>query len=77
MSGAAPPVIVIVAVFLILVLSQRTLSRGCDYRCGRCGHRFAPSSVAAALAPHRLGGLKLLRCPQCGATTWASAVQKD
>jgi DNA-directed RNA polymerase subunit RPC12/RpoP len=69
-------VIVVVVVFCALMLFQQSLSKGFDYRCDSCGHRFSPSLVAAALAPHRFGGLKLLRCPNCGTLMWASAVPK-
>jgi len=75
-STALVPVIVVIVVFCALVLFQQNMSKRFDYECGRCGHRFSPTSVAAALAPHRFGGLKLLRCPDCGALTWASAVPK-
>jgi hypothetical protein len=69
-------VVVVVVVFLGTVLVQKNLSKRFDYECGRCGHRFSPSPLAAALAPHRFGGSKLLRCPDCGGFTWASAVPK-
>lgn len=74
--SAAAPVIVVVVVFLLVAWGQRTLSQGVDYQCGSCGYVFNPSPAAAALAPHRFGGFKLLRCPDCGALTWASAVPK-
>jgi len=74
--SAITPVIIVVVVFLVMAFAQRSLSKGFDYQCGSCGYRFSPSPVAAALAPHRFGGLKLLRCPSCGALTWASAVPK-
>lgn len=77
MSNALTPVAVVLVVFAALVLFQQKLSKGLDYECSRCGHRFSPSAVVAALAPHRFGGLKLLRCPSCGAVTWASAVSKS
>lgn len=58
-SSALAPVIVVVVVCFALVLFQRNLSKGFDYQCGDCGHRFSPSPWAAALAPHRFGGLPL------------------
>ncbi|HUJ54867.1 MAG TPA: zinc ribbon domain-containing protein [Gaiellaceae bacterium] len=77
MPSVVTPVLVVVAVLVLTTLWQRRLSQGYDYQCGRCGHRFSPSPLAAALAPHRFGGLKLLKCPECGAFTWASVVPKE
>lgn len=74
MTNAVAPVVVVALVFVALVVLQQNMSKGLDYECRACGHRFCPSAVAAALAPHRFGGLKLLRCPHCGALTWASTV---
>jgi len=74
--SAITPVVIVIVVFLVMAWGQRSLSKGFDYQCGSCGHTFSPSPAAAAIAPHRLGGFKLLRCPSCGAITWASAVPK-
>ena len=52
-STALAPVIVVVVVFVAVTLFQFKLSKGFDYECGNCGHRFSPSPLAAALAPHR------------------------
>ena len=70
------PVVVVAVVFVAVLFFQWNLSKGIDYECDNCQHRFSPSPLVAAVAPHRFGGLKLLRCPNCGATTWASAVPK-
>jgi DNA-directed RNA polymerase subunit RPC12/RpoP len=77
MSSSLTPLIVIPVILLVTVFGQSQLSKRFDYQCANCGMRFSPSPLAAALAPHRFGGLKLLRCPSCGRTTWASAVPKQ
>jgi DNA-directed RNA polymerase subunit RPC12/RpoP len=77
MPSSLTPLIAIPAILLLTVLFQSQLSKNFDYQCANCGTRFSPSALAAALAPHRFGGLKLLRCPNCGQTTWASAVRKQ
>jgi DNA-directed RNA polymerase subunit RPC12/RpoP len=77
MSGHLTPLIVVPVVIVLGTLWQRQLSKNFDYQCAKCGARFSPSAVAAALAPHRFGGLKLLRCPSCGRTSWAAAVPKQ
>jgi len=69
------PVILPIAVLLVVALTQWKLSKSFDYQCGACGHSFSPSPIAA-VAPHRFGGVKLLRCPSCGSITWASAAPK-
>jgi DNA-directed RNA polymerase subunit RPC12/RpoP len=77
MSGSVSPLIVIPVVIVLGALFQRQLSKNFDYQCASCGARFSPSALAASVAPHRFGGLKLLRCPSCGKITWASAVPKQ
>jgi len=77
MSGSLTPLVVIPIVLVLGVLFQSQLSKNFDYECGNCGTRFSPSAVAAALAPHRFGGFKLLRCPNCGKITWAAAARKQ
>lgn len=77
MSGSLAPFIVIPLALILGALWQTQLSKKFDYQCANCGQRFSPSALAAAAAPHRFGGLKLLRCPSCGRTTWAAAVPKQ
>ncbi len=45
------------------------------YECPSCGHQFEISMRTALLTPH-MWDKKLLRCPSCGKTSWASAVIK-
>jgi hypothetical protein len=70
------PLIVIPIVLVVVVLGQTMLIRNFDYQCGSYGTRFTPSPLMAALAPHRFGGLKLLKCPSCRKVSWCSAVRK-
>jgi DNA-directed RNA polymerase subunit RPC12/RpoP len=77
MPHSLAPFIVIPVVLILAVSWQTYLSKNFDYQCGSCGERFTPSVLAAAVAPHRFGGRKLLRCPSCGKVTWASAVPKE
>jgi ferredoxin len=56
-------------------LYQRFL--GYDYRCNSCGTCFSISPAAAMVLPHRLGGVKLTRCPQCQALRWATPVGRS
>ena len=48
-----------------------------DWRCGNCGHTFSLSPLTAAVMPHRFGGQKLARCPDCGVRSWVSPVPKQ
>ena len=76
MSSSLAPLIVIPVVLFLGALWQTQLSKNFDYQCANCGERFSPPALAAAAAPHRFGGLKLLRCPSCGRTTWTAAAPK-
>ena len=47
------------------------------YRCASCRHEFEISVSRDLISPHLPfagGGQKRLRCPLCGAVTWASMV---
>lgn len=57
--------------------AQFLFARRYDWQCESCGHTFTLSPIVAALAPHRMGGRKLVRCPSCGARTWATPVPKS
>lgn len=76
MSGSLAPLIIVPVLLIFGVIVQSQVSKNYDYQCASCGARFSPSAVAAAVAPHRFGGMKLLRCPSCGKIGWASAVPK-
>ncbi|WP_042379833.1 hypothetical protein [Streptacidiphilus melanogenes] len=69
------PLIVVMAGFLALFLVQRGRTSLYHYQCTHCGESFGISPLLAALAHHRMGQ-KLLRCPSCGAVTWARPVRK-
>jgi hypothetical protein len=76
MSSSLDPLIVIPVVLVLAVLVQSQVSKNFDYQCANCGTRLNPSALAVALAPHMFGK-KLLRCPNCGKTTWAAAEPKQ
>jgi hypothetical protein len=42
----------------------------------QCGATFPLSALAGAFAPHRLGGRKWIRCPQCGRFFWAAPLPR-
>ena len=75
MSRGAEGLVMVVAVFILGTLWQSVVNRSSDYACPSCGARFSPSSLGAMLSPHMMGR-RLLRCPQCGASGWASRVPK-
>jgi hypothetical protein len=76
MSSSLGPFIVIPVVLVLAVLVQSQVSKNFDCQCANCGTRFNPSALGIALAPHMFGK-KLLRCPNCGKTTWAAAIPKQ
>ena len=76
MPTTAIPVVIIAAGFVVQFLIQRNRLTRYDYQCGRCGAAFSPAALSLALAPHRFGGSKYLRCPQCGRWCWAEPVPK-
>jgi len=70
-------VVVIAAAFGVQFCIQRGLTSRFDYQCGKCGQTFQLTPLGASLAPHRMGGGKFVRCPFCGARSWAPPVPKD
>jgi len=48
-------------------------ARNTGYECPECRHLFMVSPVTDFLSPH-LGGVKLLRCPQCGRSSWCPEI---
>ena len=43
------------------------------YTCKECGHRYAPTYRAVAMAPH-MGRTRYMRCPQCEKKSWQKKV---
>ena len=43
------------------------------YTCKKCGHRYAPTYRAVAMAPH-LGRTRYMRCPKCEKKSWQKKV---
>jgi DNA-directed RNA polymerase subunit RPC12/RpoP len=75
-SSAFIPIILVVLVFAINLLVQRNLTSRYDYQCGRCGVAFPLTPAVAAVAPHKMGGAKYVKCPNCGNRSWATRVPK-
>jgi DNA-directed RNA polymerase subunit RPC12/RpoP len=73
MSNLVFRVVAVVAGFTInlIVLTSRY-----DYQCGRCRATFSLTPGAAAIAPHRFGGVKHVKCPTCGDRSWITPVPK-
>jgi len=76
MSGVLVPVVVVVLGFAVNLLIQRNLMSRYDYRCDRCAAIFSLTPARAAVVPHRMGGTKYVRCPNCGRLSWAAPVPK-
>ena len=76
MPSVVIPIIVVVFGFAINLLVQRNLTSRYDYRCDRCGATFSLTPTAAAIAPHRMGGAKYVKCPSCGGRSWVAPVPK-
>ncbi len=66
-----------IVIFAVVFTTQFTFASRCDWQCANCGHKFSLSPLTAMLMPHRFGGQKLVKCPNCGARTWASPVRKE
>lgn len=76
MSSALIPVIVVVLGFGVNLLIQQNLTSRYGYRCDRCGATFSLAPAAAAIAPHKMGGAKYVKCPICGVRSWVTPVPK-
>ena len=70
------PLIALVGGFVANYLFQRGRSSQYDYKCEKCGETFSLPPLAGAIAPHRPGGRKWVRCPRCGAFSWTTPVSK-
>ena len=70
------PVVIIAAVVVVQFFVQRNVLTRYDYQCGRFGAAFSPTALSLTLAPHRPGGSKYMRCPQCGMRSWVAPVPK-
>jgi DNA-directed RNA polymerase subunit RPC12/RpoP len=75
-SSAFIPVIVVVLALAINFLVQQNLTSRYEYQCDRCASTFSLTPLAAAIVPHRLGGAKYVKCPDCGKRSWATPVPK-
>jgi len=73
MDKALIPIVIFAGVFV----TQLMFARRYDWQCANCGHTFSLSPLTAMLMPHRFGGQKLVKCPNCGVRSWASPVPKE
>ncbi len=65
-----------VAVVLVFACFRQTrLAQQFDYPCGACGATFELPALAVVMVPHTMQK-KRVRCPRCGAVTWATPVPK-
>jgi DNA-directed RNA polymerase subunit RPC12/RpoP len=69
------PIVIAIVVLIVAALVQRWISSNFDYQCANCGEIFSLSAWQAMFVPHSMGK-KLVRCPHCGQTTWATPVPK-
>lgn len=76
-KSAVVPLLVIFVGFLVNWAFQQNRSASYNYRCDNCGHIFGLSPLASAVSPHRIGGRKWIRCPDCGAFSWATPIPKS
>ncbi len=56
-----------------LYLLVRWHAKNTAYICPKCNHTFAISTLRDFLSPHMIEK-KLLRCPECGESSWCKAV---
>lgn len=68
--------ILVAAGFFAQFLVQRGMTSRYDYQCDKCGTTFSLTPGRASIAPHRPGGSKFVRCPNCSARSWVSPVPK-
>ncbi len=69
-------IIVIVSIIPLLVATPFALKieqKAGYYECQRCGHRYAPTYRAVAMAPH-MGRTRYMRCPKCEKRSWQKKV---
>jgi DNA-directed RNA polymerase subunit RPC12/RpoP len=70
-------IVIIGGVFLVQIFVQRGISARYDWQCANCGQSFSAAPTATVVAPHRLGGSKYLKCPNCGTRAWDTRVPKQ
>lgn len=75
-SHSTAPWYIAVVIIPVALIVQFTVASRYNWQCGNCGHTFSLSPFAAALMPHRFGGRKLAKCPNCGVRSWVSPVPK-
>jgi fatty acid desaturase len=69
------PMVVIATLLVVTFFLVRYHARHTGYRCPECSHTFVISPVTDFLSPH-LGGVKMLRCPTCGHSTWCLEIDR-
>jgi DNA-directed RNA polymerase subunit RPC12/RpoP len=77
MATALLPLLLVPLAFLVQFVLQRSITSRYDFRCDSCGETFSLTPAKASIAPHRFGGSKYVRCPNCGVRSWVSRVPKQ
>ena len=67
------PAVIIGALIVFTFFMVRWHARRTAYRCPACDQVFAISPWTDFLSPH-LSGVKMLRCPSCGRSTWCPEI---
>ncbi len=70
------PIVVIAAVLVLTFFLVRWHANHTGYQCLECRHTFAIGPITDFLSPH-LSGVKMLRCPQCGASSWCEEIERS
>ena len=63
-------IVVAVTVFAVNIAYACVLDKNMGkFECRNCGHKFTPTMKAYIIGPHSIT-TRLLRCPECGKSTW-------
>ena len=63
--------LLIAGIFLV-----RWHAKNTGYCCDECDFRFTVSAWVDFLSPHK-AGVKMLRCPRCGVSSWCEELDRD
>jgi len=75
-NNSITPVIVPIVLIVIAVIIVLQTNKNFDYQCSNCGAIFSLSALSALFSLHMMGK-KFVRCPHCGAVTWANRIPKS
>jgi hypothetical protein len=69
------PAVIVGALVAFTFFMVRWHARRTGYRCPTCDQLFAISPWTDFLSPH-LSGVKMLRCPSCGRSSWCPEIDR-